>query len=156
MVPRPTSVCRPAFTLIELLVVIFADAKVIKTVKVGKSAVEGHFGHHDLSFDADKQFGVFTNPGDGTVCVLSLKTLEAYARDLRQCLVFLSQHWGGLVTLQQFAAIEATDVRAFMASRRADDIGGRAGLIGDWPEVPSGSGCVLSPMRRFLYCPSGT
>lgn len=57
---------------------------------------------------------------------LSSKTLEAYARDLRQCLVFLSEHWGGLVTLKQFAAIEATDVRAFMSSRRSDDIGGRS------------------------------
>ena len=40
--------------------------------------------------------------------------------------MFLSEHWGGLVTLKQFAAIEATDVRAFMSSRRADDIGGRS------------------------------
>ncbi len=57
---------------------------------------------------------------------LSPKTLEAYARDVRQCLSFLGEHWGALVTLPRFAALEASDVRAFMASRRADDIGGRS------------------------------
>src|SRR5258707_4101988 len=57
---------------------------------------------------------------------LSPKTLEAYARDLRQCLAFLSQHWGRMVTLKGFAGLEATDVRAFMAMRRADEIGSRS------------------------------
>ena len=57
---------------------------------------------------------------------LSPKTLEAYARDLRQCLGFLAEHWGARVTLPRFAALEASDVRAFMAMRRADDIGGRS------------------------------
>jgi integrase/recombinase XerC len=57
---------------------------------------------------------------------LSPKTLEAYARDLRQCLAFLSEHWGALVTLRRFAKLEATDIRAFMAMRRADDIAGRS------------------------------
>jgi len=55
------------------------DAKVVKMLKVGKSAVEGHFGHHDLAFDADKRFAFFTNPGDGTISALSLKTLEVVA-----------------------------------------------------------------------------
>src|SRR3954452_20642393 len=57
---------------------------------------------------------------------LSPKTLEAYARDLRQCLTFLSGHWGEPVTLPGFSALQASDMRAFMASRRADDIGGRS------------------------------
>ncbi|WP_409191163.1 tyrosine recombinase XerC [Bradyrhizobium sp. RDM4] len=57
---------------------------------------------------------------------LSPKTLEAYTRDLRQCLDFLSNHWGERVTLKRFAALEATDIRAFMAMRRADDIAGRS------------------------------
>ncbi len=57
---------------------------------------------------------------------LSPKTLEAYGRDLRQCLDFLCNHWGERVTLERFAALEATDVRAFMAMRRADDIAGRS------------------------------
>src|SRR5476651_657280 len=57
---------------------------------------------------------------------LSPKTLEAYARDLRQCLDFLCAHWGARVSLARFTALEATDVRAFMAMRRADDIAGRS------------------------------
>ena len=57
---------------------------------------------------------------------LSPKTLEAYARDLRQCLDFLCQHWGERVTLARFAALETTDIRAFMAMRRADEIAGRS------------------------------
>ncbi|WP_315728053.1 MULTISPECIES: tyrosine recombinase XerC [unclassified Bradyrhizobium] len=57
---------------------------------------------------------------------LSPKTVEAYARDLRQCLQFLCEHWGERVTLARFAALEATDIRAFMAMRRANDIAGRS------------------------------
>lgn len=57
----------------------FDDARPIKTLTIGASAVEGHFGHHDLAFDADRRFGFFTNPGDGTIAVLSLKTFEVVA-----------------------------------------------------------------------------
>jgi len=57
---------------------------------------------------------------------LSPKTLEAYSRDVRQCLVFLAEHWGARVTLVGFGALEASDIRAFMAMRRADEIGGRS------------------------------
>src|SRR6201989_2716367 len=57
---------------------------------------------------------------------LSPKTLEAYARDLRQCLDFLCEHWGARVTLARFSKLEASDIRAFMAIRRADDVAGRS------------------------------
>jgi integrase/recombinase XerC len=57
---------------------------------------------------------------------LSPKTLEAYARDLRQCVDFLCTHWGERVTLKRFAALEASDIRAFMAMRRADDVASRS------------------------------
>src|ERR1700760_672232 len=57
---------------------------------------------------------------------LSPKTLEAYARDLRQCLDFLCEHWGMRVTLARFSALEATDIRAFMAMRRTEAIASRS------------------------------
>src|SRR3977135_956054 len=57
---------------------------------------------------------------------LSPKTLEAYARDLRQCLEFLCEHWGRRGSLKAFSARHASDVRAFMAMRRADEIGSRS------------------------------
>src|ERR1700756_4575944 len=56
---------------------------------------------------------------------LSPKTSEAYARDVRQFLEFLAEHWGARVSLAGFAALQASDIRAFMAMRRACDIGGR-------------------------------
>ena len=57
---------------------------------------------------------------------LSPKTLEAYARDVRQFIRFLAEHWNAQVSPQAFAALEARDVRAFMAERRNENIGGRS------------------------------
>src|SRR5271154_5797348 len=57
---------------------------------------------------------------------LSPKTSEAYARDLRQFLEFLAGHWEARVTLAGFSALEASDVRAFMAKRRASEVASRS------------------------------
>ena len=57
----------------------FADAKVVKTLSVGKSQVNGHYGHHDLAFDADGRLAFVTNPGDGTLQVFDVKTLSVKA-----------------------------------------------------------------------------
>jgi integrase/recombinase XerC len=57
---------------------------------------------------------------------LSPKTLEAYQRDVLQFLRFLADHLGGAPSLKELAALTPADVRAFLAARRADDIGSRS------------------------------
>jgi integrase/recombinase XerC len=57
---------------------------------------------------------------------MSPKTSEAYGRDVRQFLAFLAEHLGRRVSLPALAQLTPADVRAFMAARRADGIGGRS------------------------------
>jgi integrase/recombinase XerC len=57
---------------------------------------------------------------------MSPKTVEAYRRDVTQFLAFLCEHLGGRVTFARLARLAPADVRAFMASRRADGIAGRS------------------------------
>jgi integrase/recombinase XerC len=57
---------------------------------------------------------------------MSAKTVEAYERDVRQFLVFMAEHLGGAPTLSELARLTPQDVRAFMAARRAEGIGGRS------------------------------
>ena len=57
---------------------------------------------------------------------LSPKTTEAYRRDVEQFLHFLAEHCGGAPSLKDLAALAQADVRAFLAARRADDIGSRS------------------------------
>jgi integrase/recombinase XerC len=57
---------------------------------------------------------------------MSAKTVEAYERDARQFLRFMAGHLGGQPSLSGLARLTPQDVRAFMAARRADGIGGRS------------------------------
>ncbi|HEU5273862.1 MAG TPA: site-specific integrase, partial [Xanthobacteraceae bacterium] len=57
---------------------------------------------------------------------MSGKTLDAYRRDVHQFLAFLSQHLGQRMTLAALSRLAPADVRAFLAARRAEGIGGRS------------------------------
>lgn len=62
----------------------------------------------------------------GSVRRLAANTLEAYGRDLSQFLSFLARHSGGPVSLATLRELRGPDIRAFMAARRAEDLGSRS------------------------------
>jgi integrase/recombinase XerC len=57
---------------------------------------------------------------------VSRHTAEAYARDLRQFLQFLTQHMGEPPSLASLAKLSGADLRAFLASRRREEVGSRS------------------------------
>lgn len=58
----------------------FSKGKIVATITVGPSKVSGHYGHHDVAFDADALTAYITNPGDGSIQAVSLKTFTEVAR----------------------------------------------------------------------------
>jgi integrase/recombinase XerC len=56
---------------------------------------------------------------------LAAKTVEAYDRDVRQFLVFLTTHLGGPPRIADLAGLRVGDVRAFLAARREEGAGSR-------------------------------
>lgn len=62
----------------------------------------------------------------GSVRRLAARTVEAYGRDVAQFVSFLSGHTGGPVSAATLAGLRTADFRAFLASRRGEDIGARS------------------------------
>src|SRR5271167_3382958 len=57
---------------------------------------------------------------------MSARTIEAYGRDARQFLAFLSERFGAPPSLSDFTDCAPSDLRAFLARRRAEEIDGRS------------------------------
>lgn len=57
---------------------------------------------------------------------LSAHTLDAYERDTRQFLTFLTGHLGGPTTISDIHALRPADFRAFLAARRKEGTGARS------------------------------
>jgi integrase/recombinase XerC len=57
---------------------------------------------------------------------LSVKTVEAYGRDVRQFLAFLDDRLGDSPDIADFLGLTPTDLRAFLARRRAEEIDPRS------------------------------
>lgn len=57
---------------------------------------------------------------------LTPKTIEAYERDSRQFLTFLSQHLGAPADVRHLRELRITDLRSFLASRRGSGSGARS------------------------------
>ncbi|QDT14740.1 hypothetical protein [Alienimonas californiensis] len=58
----------------------FSDAAIAKTMGVGPSRVEGHFGHHAIDFCDDRRFGFLSNPGNGQIWIVSLADLQVIGK----------------------------------------------------------------------------
>ncbi len=57
---------------------------------------------------------------------LAAKTVEAYERDTRQFLAFVSSHLGKLLDFKDIESLKTSDFRAFLAARRRDGAGPRS------------------------------
>ncbi len=57
---------------------------------------------------------------------LSARTIEAYGRDARQFLAFLTERFGAPPSIADFTDCAPGDLRAFFARRRADGVEGRS------------------------------
>jgi integrase/recombinase XerC len=62
----------------------------------------------------------------GTERQLAANTAEAYGRDIGQFLTFLAGHFNRSPDMKRLLGLNARDVRAFLAARRAEGVGSRS------------------------------
>lgn len=58
----------------------FGDAKIHGRIELGKSKIQGHSGYHEIEFLPNRRTACVTNPGDGSLWVVSIHSLEVLAR----------------------------------------------------------------------------
>lgn len=51
----------------------FSDAAVVASIDLGPSKIQGHSGHHDICFLPERPMACISNPGDGTIWLVSLR-----------------------------------------------------------------------------------
>lgn len=56
------------------------DAKIMGTLELGPSSIDGHSGYHEIAVLPNRRAACITNPGDGTVWIVSLANLEILAK----------------------------------------------------------------------------
>ena len=58
----------------------FNDAKLSHTIDVGPNQMVGHSGYHAVTMLPDRRHAVITNPGDGSLWVISLSNFKVVAK----------------------------------------------------------------------------
>ncbi len=59
---------------------VLDDAKVIHSIDLGPSKIDGHSGHHEICFLPQIRMACVSNPGDGTIWLISLADLTVQAK----------------------------------------------------------------------------
>lgn len=58
----------------------FVDARIMNTLELGPSSIEGHSGYHEVALLPSRRLACITNPGDGSIWVVAVANLEVVAK----------------------------------------------------------------------------
>ena len=56
------------------------DVKIHGSLDLGRSKIQGHSGHHEIAFLPNRRLACISNPGDGSLWLVSLHGLEVLAK----------------------------------------------------------------------------